>query len=41
MLLISPILTGFTEFTNQPYRWVPLVVFFAVGIGILLSKRQV
>ena len=41
MLLISPILTGFTEFTNQPYRWVPLVVFFAVGIGILLSKKQV
>ncbi len=40
MLLIAPILTGFTNQTNQPYRFVPLVVFFAVGVGILLSKRQ-
>jgi len=37
MLLIAPILTGFT---NQPYRFVPLVVFFAIGVGVLLSKRQ-
>ncbi|MFQ5440700.1 MAG: hypothetical protein ACE5DL_04470, partial [Nitrosopumilaceae archaeon] len=41
MLLIAPILTGFTNQTNQPYRFVPLVVFFAVGVGVLLSKRQV
>jgi len=40
MLLIAPILTGFTNQTNQPYRFVPLVVFFAVGVGVLLSKRQ-
>jgi hypothetical protein len=40
MLLIAPILTGFTNQTNQPYRFVPLVVFFAIGIGVLLSKRQ-
>jgi len=40
ILLITPILTAFTNQTNQPYRFVPLVVFFAVGVGVLLSKRQ-
>ncbi len=40
MLLIAPILTGFTNQTNQPYRFVPLIVFFAIGVGVLLSKRQ-
>ena len=40
ILLIAPILTGFTNQTNQPYRLVPLVVFFAIGVGVLLSKRQ-
>lgn len=40
MLLIAPIVTGFTIQTNQPYRFVPLVVFFAIGVGVLLSKRQ-
>lgn len=40
ILLIAPILTGFTNQTNQPYRFVPLVVFFAIGVGVLLSKRQ-
>ena len=40
IMLIAPILTGFTDQTNQPYRFVPLVVFFAMGVGVLLSKRQ-
>ena len=40
MLLIAPLLTGFSDQTNQPYRFVPLVVFFAVGVGILLSKTK-
>ena len=40
ILLITPFLTGFTVNTNQPYRFVPLVVFFAIGVGVLLSKRQ-
>jgi len=38
--LTAPILTGFTDQTNQPYRFVPLVVFFAVGVGVLLSKKK-
>ena len=40
ILLVAPILTGFTNQTNQPYRFVPLIVFFSIGVGVLLSKRQ-
>jgi len=40
VLLSAPILTGFTELTTQPYRFVPLVAFFAMGVGVLLSKKQ-
>lgn len=39
MLFVAPLLTGFTDQTNQPYRFVPLVTFFAIGVGVLLSKR--
>ncbi len=39
ILLSAPFLTGFTAQTNQPYRFVSLVVFFAIGVGVLLSKR--
>jgi len=38
ILLIAPILTGFSDQTDQPYRFVPLVTFFAIGVGVLLSK---
>jgi len=38
ILLAAPILTGLTDKTNQPYRLLPLVVFFAVGVGLLFSK---
>ena len=40
MLIIAPILTAFTDQTNQPYRFVPLVTFFAIGVGVLLTKRD-
>ncbi len=40
ILLTTPFLTGFTELTNQPYRFVSVVVFFAIGVGVLLSKRK-
>ncbi|MHB8602963.1 MAG: glycosyltransferase family protein [Nitrosotalea sp.] len=39
ILLVSPLLTTFTDQTNQPYRFVSLSVFFAIGVGVLLSKR--
>ena len=40
VLFSAPLLTGFTDITNQPYRFVPLVVFFAMGVGVLLSKKK-
>jgi len=40
-ILASPILVLFTDFyVILPYRFVPLIVFFAIGVGILLSKRD-
>ena len=39
IMLSSPILLAFTQQTNQPYRFVSISVFFAIGVGILLSKR--
>lgn len=39
MLLSAPVLQGFTDQTIQPYRFVPLVVFFAMGVGTILSKK--
>lgn len=40
ILLSVPILAGFTEFNIQPYRWIPFIVFFAIGVGVLLSKKS-
>lgn len=40
ILFSAPILTGFTDITNQPYRFIPLVVFFAMGVGVILTKRK-
>jgi len=39
MLVMVPLISGLTEITNQPYRFVPLIFFFAIGVGTLLSKR--
>ena len=40
ILLAAPLLAGFSEFNLQPYRWIPLIVFFAIGVGALLSKNH-
>ena len=40
ILLSVPLLTGFSYFNVQPYRWIPLIAFFAIGVGILLSKTS-
>ena len=37
-LLIPPLLITFSQITNEPYRLIPLVVFFAIGTGTLLGK---
>ena len=39
VLLTSPLLVAITNQTNQPYRFVSLTVFFAIGVGVLLSNR--
>ncbi len=39
MLISAPFIAGLTGTLNTPYRFLPLVVFFAIGVGVLLSKR--
>lgn len=39
VLISAPLLSGFTLMSIQPYRFVPLVVFFAMGVGIIFSKK--
>jgi hypothetical protein len=38
LLIIPSLLITFTFQTNEPYRLMPLVVFFAIGAGTLLAK---
>ena len=38
MLFSAPFLSGFSDHQNVPYRFVPVVTFFAIGTGLLLSK---
>jgi len=39
-LLAAPLLAAFTGFNVNPYRHVMFIVFFAVGVGMVLSKRS-
>ncbi len=39
IFIIAPLLPSITHFTNNPYRWIPFVVFFAIGVGTLLSNK--
>ena len=40
--LAGPILVVFTNFYEiLPYRYVPLIVFFAIGIGMFFSKKTI
>ena len=38
-LFSSPLLAGLTVITLEPYRQIPLVIFFAIGVGILFSNK--
>ncbi len=39
-LLVGPVLVLITDFVYIfPYRFLPLIVFFAIGIGVLLTKE--
>lgn len=37
MLLLAPIISGFTTYTNNVHRFIPLIIFFGVSIGLLFS----
>jgi len=39
VLLSSSLLVAFTTYDMQPYRYLALLVFFAIGFGALFSKR--
>jgi len=39
MILSAIFIPAFGETINAPYRFVPLVVFFAMGVGVMLSKK--
>jgi len=38
-LLSGTIMAAFTDFNINPYRYVPFIVFFAIGVGVLLSRK--
>jgi hypothetical protein len=38
-LLSSPLLGGLTPIILEPYRQIPLIIFFAMGCGLIFSKK--
>jgi len=41
VLLTTSLQQAFTSFISVPYRFIPLIVFFAMGVGMLLSKKVI
>jgi len=39
IIFVMALLSAITDFNLHPYRYVPLIVFFAIGVGTLLSKK--
>ena len=40
VLLAGPLLLALTSITTQPYRFIPLIVFCAIGIGMILANQK-
>ncbi len=40
ILMSAPFVQGFSDVINVPYRFIPLIVFFAIGTGMLLSRQE-
>ena len=38
ILFTNPLLLAITDITSQPYRFIPLIIFFAIAVGIILSN---
>jgi len=39
MILSAIFIPAFSGAINAPYRFIPLIIFFAMGVGVLLSKK--
>jgi len=39
IILAMPLLAAMTGFNLHPYRYVPLTVFFGIGVGVLFSNK--
>ena len=40
VLVGGPLLLALTNITTQPYRFIPLVVFCAIGVGMVLANQK-
>ena len=40
IIVIMPLVTALTSFDMLPYRFVPVIGFFAIGVGTLLAKKN-
>lgn len=40
-ILVQPLTAVFTVASSEPYRLMPLVIFFAISVGMLLSKNVI
>jgi hypothetical protein len=38
-ILSQPFLAAFTVMSSEPYRFMPLIIFCAVGVGVMFSKK--
>ena len=38
-LVAAPLLSGFTGYNVFPYRYIPFIIFFSIGVGTLFSRR--
>lgn len=40
VIISNPILLAMTDITSQPYRFIPLLIFLAIGIGMILTRKK-
>jgi|LWDU01.1.fsa_nt_gi hypothetical protein len=40
ILLTTPLLVGLTDITSQPYRFIPLIVFLAIAVGMIIGNKN-
>ena len=38
VLLTNPLLIAITTITSMPYRFIPLLIFMAIGIGMIIAN---